>query len=125
LSLDGEWTDGVSTISGDGIPGGDFVFTFNVMPGDVNQDGTVSLTDLLEIRDRIGTFSSHPDYSRLADVTGDGRIERDDYAAAGRNLGSGLEIEVAALQTVPEPTTLALAVLGLMGFAVRWRRGRR
>ncbi len=39
-SLDGDWTDGVSTYpSGDGAAGGDFKFTFNVLPGDANQDG--------------------------------------------------------------------------------------
>ena len=41
-TLDGEWTTSVSTFaagSGDGAPGGDFVFRFNVLAGDVNRDG--------------------------------------------------------------------------------------
>ncbi len=38
-ALDGEWTDGVSNESGNGIAGGDFQFSFNVLPGDVDRAG--------------------------------------------------------------------------------------
>ncbi|MGB7329662.1 MAG: dockerin type I domain-containing protein [Rubripirellula sp.] len=45
LALDGEWWDSHSQVSGDGTAGSDFVFRFNVLVGDVNQDGTTSLND--------------------------------------------------------------------------------
>ena len=55
--LDGQWTNptwsppsapagGDAWPSGDGTAGGDFQFRINVLPGDVNQDGTVSVPDL-------------------------------------------------------------------------------
>lgn len=48
--LDGEWTDGVSTYpSGNGVAGGDFIFAFNVLPCDVNQDGVVDIQDTTAI----------------------------------------------------------------------------
>ena len=45
-ALDGEWTDSVSgPASGNGSPGGDFRFRFNVLPGDWNQSGQVQAND--------------------------------------------------------------------------------
>ena len=44
--LDGEWADGISTISGDGVDGGDFLFTLNVLPGDTGGNFTVGVDDL-------------------------------------------------------------------------------
>ena len=43
-SLDGEWIDAVSEISGDGSPGGQFDFRFNILAGDITNDGVVNLT---------------------------------------------------------------------------------
>ena len=49
--LDGEWTDGAAAVrSGNGQPGGDFVFRFNVLPGDANRDGRVDARDLAAVR---------------------------------------------------------------------------
>jgi hypothetical protein len=45
-ALDGEWTNAVSTVSGDGHRGGDFSFRLNVLPGDLTGDGTVGADDL-------------------------------------------------------------------------------
>ncbi len=48
--LDGEWTDQVSNFpSGNGTVGGDFNFGFNVLPGDMNQDGIVNSQDLAAV----------------------------------------------------------------------------
>lgn len=44
--LDGEWTTAsTATNSGNGVAGGDFLFSFNVLPGDINNDGFVNTTD--------------------------------------------------------------------------------
>ncbi|MAE65994.1 MAG: hypothetical protein CMJ18_17115 [Phycisphaeraceae bacterium] len=49
-ALDGEWTDGVSTVSGDGGAGGDFTFSLNVLPGDLDRaDETVGTNDLQRV----------------------------------------------------------------------------
>ena len=53
MRLDGTWTTGVSTFaagSGDGSPGSDFVYRFNVLAGDVNGDGKVSAADVNMMR---------------------------------------------------------------------------
>ena len=58
--LDGDWMNptwsppsapsgGDAWPSGDGTAGGDFQFRINVLPGDVNQDGTVNVQDLADI----------------------------------------------------------------------------
>ncbi|HEY4311894.1 MAG TPA: peptidylprolyl isomerase [Pirellulales bacterium] len=45
-SLDGDWRDGLQFFpSGDGLAGGNFDFSFNVLPGDINQDGIVNAQD--------------------------------------------------------------------------------
>lgn len=36
-ALDGEWVNGNSLTSGDGTAGGDFIYRFNVLPGDVDR----------------------------------------------------------------------------------------
>ena len=49
-SLDGEWTDEVSLVSGDGTPGGSFEFHIYSLPGDVNNSGGVNFSgDLLAV----------------------------------------------------------------------------
>ena len=52
--LDGEWTNNVSTISGNGSEGGNFGFHINVLPDDVTNTGTVSSYDYVYIRQLDG-----------------------------------------------------------------------
>jgi hypothetical protein len=74
-ALDGEWTSGASTFaagSGDGAPGGDFVFRFNVLAGDVNRDGKVSGSDVTKLRTiTLGTDTAA---EWQYDVNGDNKI---------------------------------------------------
>ena len=77
IALDGEWVNGVTPgDSGDGSAGGDFLFRFNVLPGDVDQDGAnagggVAGLDvgalLLVFFESIGS----PSYNRFANLDGD------------------------------------------------------
>ncbi len=77
IALDGEWVNGVTPgDSGDGSAGGDFLFRFNVLPGDVDQDGAnagggVAGLDvgalLLVFFESIGS----PSYNRYANLDGD------------------------------------------------------
>jgi hypothetical protein len=75
--LDGEWTDAVSTKSGDGIPGGDFMYRLNVVPGDVNGDNRVRSADVILVRN-AQFAEGGPGYSIYRDVNGDGRIRSAD-----------------------------------------------
>ena len=78
--LDGEWTNGTSAWpSGDGVPGGDFNFSFNVLPGDVNQDGIVNAQDLALASS--GWMKS----GMTGDLNGDGIVNGQDLAVLSSN----------------------------------------
>jgi hypothetical protein len=80
--LDGEWTNPISTSdtgtstypSGDGTAGGDFLFRFNVLPGDSNQDG---ITDFADLGTVIGNYNQVGDWT-TGDFTGDGQVDFSD-----------------------------------------------
>ena len=76
--LDGEWTDNVSQYpSGNGSPGGDFTFHFNVLPGDLNQDGIVNGADITLIASHwLAT-------GQFADTNGDGILNGQDISTIG------------------------------------------
>ncbi|HKD36801.1 MAG TPA: dockerin type I domain-containing protein, partial [Pirellulales bacterium] len=95
--LDGDWTNpsgsssGSQYPSGNGTAGGDFNFRFNVLPGDVNQDGAVTGSDGNVLRNYLLLTSADSGYSALADVNGDGAVTGLDGAIVRMNL----------LQTLP------------------------
>lgn len=80
-ALDGNWTDGQTLFrSGDGTAGDDFVFSINVLPGDINQSLFVDGNDVRAARNtRFETVGSE-DYSFLVDVNGDGIISGPDIS---------------------------------------------
>jgi choice-of-anchor C domain-containing protein len=105
--LDGEWTGGASGSfpSGDGTEGGNFRFRVNVLPGDGDGDGRVSLEDFGAVRlrsgrrieDRPGPWAeppaprvplarAAPAYSIFHDINADGMISALDQSLARRNL---------------------------------------
>ncbi|MCA9213609.1 MAG: hypothetical protein KDB27_11115 [Planctomycetales bacterium] len=96
-ALDGEWTDG-STLprSGNGSAGGDFIYSFNVLPGDTNQDFFVSSPDLSNVRSHRFTGIGDAGYSVLLDVTGDGFIASGDISGVRSHRFSGLTLPAAA-----------------------------
>ena len=67
VALNGEWTDAVSLISGDSTAGGDFHFRFNVLPGDVNQNGVVIANDTDAVFAAEFTFVGGPVFNPLTD----------------------------------------------------------
>jgi hypothetical protein len=95
--LDGEWTNpsgsasGSQFPSGNGSAGGDFNFRFDVLPGDVNQDGSVTGSDGNVLRTHLLQVSIDRSYSPLSDVNGDGAVTGLDGAIVRMNL----------LQTLP------------------------
>ncbi len=81
-ALDGEWTTSVSTFaagSGDGAPGGDFIFRFNVLAGDVNGDGKVSSADVNAMRSQPLGMDTATNWQY--DVNGDGKLSSGDVNA--------------------------------------------
>jgi Dockerin type I domain len=102
-SLDGEWNNSVSSYpSGNGSSGGDFLFDFNVLPGDANGDGVVNG---LDINLFAGNFNQVGG-GLAADVNGDGIVNGLDLnliAAAWESMlpggGSGMGTNVALAAT--------------------------
>ena len=78
-ALDGEWQN--SALSGNGAPGGDFELRVNVLPGDVNQSGSVFSDDVVRVRDNQFVFPGNPRYKNENDVNGSGSIFSDDVVA--------------------------------------------
>lgn len=121
--LDGEWADGVSSVSGDGAFGGDFVYRLRVLPGDVNRDGVVNIADWAEVRDRRGATPGSPAFSIFHDIDRRGAVDRVDFDFIPRNaftslppLGLPAASDSAA---VPEPATHALVIASISILAFR------
>lgn len=113
LSLDGDWTDGASAVSGDGAPGGDFVFTFNILAGDANQDGLVNVLDMIEIRNLQGATLGSGEYSLFHDIDTRGSITVADVLLAGVRAYDVLPPTApASAAAVPEPSGCLLTLLG-------------
>ncbi len=87
--LDGEWIDGVSAFlngTGDGVPGGDFKFRFSVLPGDVDQSGSLDDQDLAAVIASRNTEVGDGDYTIFSDVDGSGEIVRRDARIVRRQI---------------------------------------
>jgi hypothetical protein len=90
-TLDGEWTNNSSTVSGNGTAGGDFEFKFNVQPADVNNSGSVTLSDQTAILTQLGKSTTDSGYNPKYDIDGSGTIDAGDTLIAVTRL----------LQTLP------------------------
>ncbi len=77
--LDGEWIDGVTTLSGDGSNGGSFQFRIDALPGDVNDNGGVSFADVFQAYFANGQTTTVDNF-RL-DVNGNGAVNFADVFA--------------------------------------------
>jgi hypothetical protein len=87
--LDGDGTPGVFP-SGNGLPGGDWLFNLNVLPADVTGDGLVNTLDKARVSLKYGTTIGGPGYSSLVDINGDGVINVLDKAQASTHFGETL-----------------------------------
>lgn len=92
-ALDGEWLD-LSRIysSGDGTPGGDFAFRFNVLPGDVNQDLVVDVADIRMAASRFWTRPGDERFEPISDIDGNGTAMLADLISHRNLQGSSLPI---------------------------------
>ena len=92
-----------------------YQYARNSLPGDVDMDGDVDLTDFAALKDNFGEEVLSRD---AGDVTGDLQVTLDDFEQLKTNFGN---IQTAE---VPEPTTWATTVIGLimLGMSVHLRR---
>jgi polygalacturonase len=107
--LDGAWTDTVSTYpSGNGNPGGNFLFSFDVLPGDANQSGGVTIQDVLNVVSEQGTSTTTPaTYNIFDDINASGGITIQDVLATVSVQGTSLPAETPAVSAI---TTAPLAL---------------
>ena len=88
--LDGEWSGPQPSgaypfASGDGSPGGDFLFRLNILPGDVNRSGAVLANDFSNVKKKFFSTAVNPGagdaaYSVFHDLDGSGTILASDFA---------------------------------------------
>lgn len=92
-SLDGEWVDQhTDFFSGDETAGGNFIFHFNVLPGDVFRDGILLANDNTLATSAQFTTLGDAEYSIFSDLNGDGAV-----------LGNDLEvIQLAQFNALPD-----------------------
>ncbi len=100
LALDGEWLDGISTVSGNGNPGGEFSIRLDVLPGDVDDNNGINLGgDVLGVFALNDTVPSNVEQAYF-DIDGSGGI----------NLGSdALAVFARNDLTLPLPPARAAA----------------
>ncbi|MCA9137062.1 MAG: VCBS repeat-containing protein, partial [Planctomycetales bacterium] len=110
-ALDGEWTDGTSTVSGNGTAGGDFAFHFNVLPGDVDGSGGVLVNDVLTVNSSQFTFPGGPTYLPIRDIDGSASILAGDVLLTNERQFTFLPPEPAAIAEGEEPAEADAPVL--------------
>ncbi|MGB7328631.1 MAG: hypothetical protein WBD31_27385, partial [Rubripirellula sp.] len=104
-SLDGEWVDSASEVSGDSTEGGDFNFRIDLLPGDVSNDDFLLGDDIDLIAAQQFTFAGGPEYNPFSDINGDGFLLGDDTDYASVSQFTFLPFGVPA----PPPSTSASA----------------
>jgi hypothetical protein len=83
--LDGEWNNGVSTVSGNGSPGGDFTFQVKVLPADANGDNVVSFADFVALSNHYGQANAG---GSGGDLNGDGTTSFADFVILSNHYGA-------------------------------------
>jgi hypothetical protein len=104
LALDGEWVNGSDTYnSGNGTPGGDFEFRFNVLPGDVNRDGSVLSNDVLLVRNAQFQNPGGASYSIFYNVNGSGQSGSFPFEILVDDVLQVRNLQFTSLPSGPDP----------------------
>jgi hypothetical protein len=96
----------------------------NRLSGDADLDGDVDLSDLSVLASFYGQVESQ--YWANGNFDGDGDVDLNDLSTLAANYGTGEAQAFADFQSitgVPEPTSMALASIGLLALLRRVRRG--
>ncbi|MEX2187871.1 MAG: lamin tail domain-containing protein [Pirellulales bacterium] len=102
--LDGEWIDAGNVFpSGDGTRGGDFLFSFNVLPGDANQDGSVTMADLAAARQHAFASVGDEQFDALCDVDANGLVNVVDLI----HIRNAMSTTLPAAPASPSPAVSA------------------
>jgi len=118
--LDGDWTTGAAFPSGNGSPGGDFRFRFDILPGNVNRVSSVLADDFSAVKARFFRSTVSPGsgaaaYTIFHDVDGNGSILANDFSFVKSKFFSSLPgpepAAVTALTVTPRAARVANEVL--------------
>ncbi len=113
-TLDGEWTDEVSTYtSGNGTAGGDFEFSFNVLEGDAVASNLVDYFDYIYTRLAEGLGTEDPGYSHFYDIDGSGAIEQADWQEVLNHLWATLPTGTPPGAINDAPTTIGFDLVAI------------
>lgn len=86
--LDGYWQQGVSSFPTDSQKAtSDFLYRFQVLPGDTDQSGRVTVADIAGLRGSLGAAAGADQYLALADFDGSGRVTVSDIGPLRQHLG--------------------------------------
>jgi hypothetical protein len=113
--LDGEWTNPTSTTqsssstypSGNGAAGGNFLFRFNVLPGDALQEGTVDNNDLGQV---LKYFNKSGSWTQ-GDFDGNGTVDNNDLGVLLANYNKTLPSADPAAESFPAVVSFAAATM--------------
>lgn len=110
-ALDGEWVTGQSSnVSGNGAGGGDFEFRFDVLPGDVNQSGTLSSNDGFAALRLQSLDTSSANYFAFADIDGSAEISSNDGFFALARQGTERPKGTPTAPPLPRAAQVDLAI---------------
>jgi len=124
LALDGEYTTQSGLMpTGDGTPGGDFHFRFNVLTGDADGNGVNSLNDLQTL---ASNWQQPTDASNMfGDFDGSGQTTLNDLQILATHWGRSLPLRDPTIPpvsaAVPEPSSWLFLVVGMLLVASRSR----
>ena len=95
------------------------------LPGDANGDGTVDISDLTVLSQNWEDYSEVKTWAQ-GNFNGDDYVDISDLTLLSHYWGlstSSFEEALASIGTVPEPTTFAMLIAGLVGLvAYAWRK---
>lgn len=108
-TLDGEWVDSTSSFSsGNGTAGGDFEFSFRVLPGDALGHNLLDYDNGYYIVYKDGYDVHDALYDPKADVNGNGLIESSDYYTVFNDMWASAPGGAQAGSLNDAPTTAGL-----------------
>lgn len=108
-----------SVVYGAGAPPVDMCMPANELLGDLNGDGMVDFPDFLTLS---SNFNQETDSYADGDINCDGTVGFTDFLALSGNFG--MSLGATAAQSVPEPSSVMLVFLGVLGMLNFRKRSR-